>query len=271
MNKKILINIMIGFIVIIILFFIFFTLPTTYKNTVVVNHIDIKSERPLKNEIKVAVFSDAHLFFDYKIEDLQMAVNRLNNEAFDVLIFDGDLIQATKKQEAKPNAKAIINVLSQLRPMYGKFAILGDNDAKVKQTNQILKKSGFEILNNKVRNVEVNKADINVIGIRDLKKARSTLDNLSDKKFNLLIAHNPRVVDEVSHNKLNLIVTAHTLGGQYNLPFYGSVFADIREIPYYKGHTTVNGIEVYNTNGLGTERKNVRFLAPSAMEIFTIK
>lgn len=262
---------MIAFIVIIILFFIFFTLPTTYKNTLVVNHVDVEGRQPLKNEIKVAVFSDTHLFFDYGLEDLQNAVNRLNNEAYDVLIFDGDLINATDSAQAGPNAKKISSILNQLRPIYGKFAILGDNDLKVKQSADILKKGGFEILNNKVRNIEVNKASINLIGIRDINKARKTIADLSDKKFNLLVAHNPKIVDEVSNNKIDMIVTAHTLGGQYNLPFYGSIFSDIRDIPYYKGDTEVNGIKVFNTNGLGTERKNIRFLAPSSMEIFTIK
>lgn len=271
MNKKILLNTMISFIVIIILFFIFFTLPTTYKNTLVVNHTDVNAKTPLKNEVKVAVFSDVHLFFDYEVEDLQTAVNRLNNESFDVLIFDGDLIQAANAKELEPNRQKIINVLNQLRPIYGKFAILGDNDVKLKAAQKILTKSGFEILSNKTRNLEVNKANINLIGIRDINKAQKTIEDLSDKKFNLLVAHNPKVVDEVKDNKIDMIITAHTLGGQYNLPFYGSIFSDIRDIPYYKGHTEVNDIQVFNTNGLGTERKNIRFLAPSSIDIFTIK
>lgn len=270
MNKKILINSIIGIGILIVIFVVFFSIPANYKNTIKVNTHKLdafKSKTPIA---KVVIFSDLHLFYDYQPKNLDKLIDTINQQDPDIVIFNGDLFDSsTYKADTKINNE-IIAKLKNIQPLYGKFAVMGEQDFKVTQARSTLINSDFEILNNKNRSVSVNNQSFNIIGLLDNKTSLDIMKKTSDKTFNFVLAHNPNQVNSLKDFKIDCLVTGHSLGGQYNLPFYGSIFKNIRDISYYKGYNNINGIPVYNSNGIGIYNSNMRFRAPSSIEEFIL-
>ena len=270
MKKRVLLIMIAVFLTAIVIFFFFFSLPSNYKSKVVHNTHNINAFESPEMVAKVIVFSDLNLFYDYNVEDLKKVVTQINQENPDIVIFNGDLIDSKSYKKNNKTTSEIISVLKEIQPVYGKFAILGEQDQKIKETRNILINSDFEILTNVIRNIKINSKSFNLIGLLNNNKYSNTLNKLSDNSFNFVVTHNPEIIDSIKNYKINLIVTGHTLGGQYNLPLYGSLFNDIRSIPYYKGYNKIEGISVYNSNGLGIYQSSMRFLAPSSIEVFEL-
>lgn len=269
MKKKTIIYLITTIGIMISLFIVFFTIPSTYKSRLRVNTHYIDYFKTSEKITNIVVFSDVHLFFDYQVSDLDNVVNKINSLNPDIVVFNGDLIDFKSYKNNKQNT-LIIEKLKQIKPLYGKFAIMGEQDYKNKDVASILTNSDFEIINNKTRNISVNNFKFNIIGFSKEINEKN-ISKLSDKDLNIGFVHNPSTIKKLSKFKIDVIITGHTLGGQYNLPFYGSVFQDIREIPFYKGFNEVNSTLVYNSNGIGIFQSSMRFLAPSSIENFIIE
>lgn len=270
MSKKTLITLITIIGIILFVFIVFFTIPANYKSSIKVNQHEIDHFKGDNKVANVVVFNDLHLLYDYQVEDLDKLIETINQANPDIVIFNGDLFDNDSyEKNTKQNSK-IVNQLKKIKPLYGKFAILGEQDKKNKDVKKILNRSDFEVINNKVRKININNKSFYIIGFSDKIKT-NIVKQLPDKKLNIAFSHSPKNVDKLSKYKIDVIVTAHTLGGQYNLPIYGSLFKDIRAIPYYKGTHNINGSMVYNSNGIGIYQSSMRFLAPSSIEQFIIK
>jgi len=271
MTKKLVIG-AIGIVSIaIIIFVVFFSLPANYKDSIRVNTHNINHFEKDAPQARVVVFSDLHLFYDYQVEDLRRVVEVINDANPDIVIFNGDLFHDESYEKDDEVNGEIISILREIKPMYGKFAILGEQDTKNDDARGILVNSDFEVLSNVVRNIRINEIKFNLIGLYNNGKQTKVLGNVSDKTFNFVVSHTPEIIESIQDYKIDVMVTGHTLGGQYNLPFYGSIFDNIRNVPHYKGFAEVNGINIYNSNGLGIYQSNMRFLAPSSIELFIIQ
>ncbi|MDR3215630.1 MAG: metallophosphoesterase [Bacilli bacterium] len=273
MNKKMLVSLISLVIIVLLIFLIFFTFPTNYKNKIKVASYEHNAFNTKIINAKVIVFSDTHLYYDYNIPQLKMVVDKINEQSPDIVIFNGDLINnkayALNKEHSKIN-KQIITELKRINPLYGKFAILGEQDETNKDTPNILNEADFEILNNTIRPININNKHFNIIGLKDNKDPLKILSKANDKDFNMVIAHNPNIIDKITNNKIDLIVCGHTLGGQYYLPLIGSIFKDIKTYKYYRGTNNINGIKTYTSNGLGIYQSNMRFNTPSTIETFIL-
>lgn len=267
MSRKILITLITFLIFAIVFFLFFFYFPSQYKNNVKVNYYHLNAFDKEDEQAKILVFSDTNLGEDYNIEDLNKLVETINNQEADIVIFNGDLLSKDNKLDAKQKTK-VIEVLLKIKPLYGKFATLGENDDK--STIRLLENADFEILNNARRNVRVNDISFNIIGLYNNENYKKPLKNLSDKSFNFAIVSNPALIDSLLANKIDVIVSGYTLGGQYNIPFFGSIYQDLQEGAYSKGNIEENGIKIYNSNGIGTKYNNMRLLAPSSIEVFIL-
>ncbi|MDR1781456.1 MAG: metallophosphoesterase [Bacilli bacterium] len=271
MNRKIIISLIGSILLLIIFFIVFFTIPSHYKNKVKVADYTLNVFNTKTTIARVVVFSDTDLYYDYDINALKRAVTKINEQNPDIVIFNGDLILNSSYKENKTLNNQIISTLKELKPLYGKFAILGEQDLSNKDSQSILKSADFEILTNTVRSININNKNFNLIALYDNNKEKDVLKNVSDKTFNMVICHSPNIVDKIKDYKVDMIVVGHTLGGQYNIPLFGSIFKNIKSYPYYKGVNEVNGIKVYTSNGLGIYQSNMRFNAPSSVELFILK
>ena len=191
---------------------------------------------------KVTQISDIHSgSFDEKAK-IEYAVDLINEQASDVIMFTGDLVNS-KTSEMLPWK----SIFSKLSAKDGVFSVLGNHDygdylrwpseeAKTKNFQDMLtlqKEMGFQLLLNESKFIEKDGARLAVIGVEnwgkgfkqkgDLKKATS---QISKDDFKILLSHDPshwqyEVIDDKLHYQLTL--SGHTHGMQFGIEIPGVI------------------------------------------------
>jgi predicted MPP superfamily phosphohydrolase len=190
---------------------------------------------------RITQISDIHSgSFDNK-EKIEYAINLINEQKSDVLMFTGDMVN-NKASEMLPWK----STFAKLRAEDGKFSVLGNHDygdyvdwpskeeksQNLEDLKSIQKEIGFDLLLNESRYLEKNGERIAVIGVEnwgkggfkkagDLKKATSGIDA---KDFKILMSHDPshwdaEVVKDDYHYHLTL--SGHTHGMQFGIEIPG--------------------------------------------------
>jgi predicted MPP superfamily phosphohydrolase len=227
---------------------------------------------------KILQFSDTHLGLSYNLEMLRHLTEKMNALNPDIVLFTGDLIDI-------PNQYAYIDkvapVLKTIKAPLGKFSIFGNHDHGGYGTEiykQIMHESAFTLLVNEV--VQIRLLDNSYIVIGGLDDALlgkpsygSTLSQLSEDVFSIMMVHEPDVAQELALYPVNLQLSGHSHGGQIQIPFYGPLITPPLSTLYREGMYTIGqtDMQLYVNRGLGTTRLPFRFLAKPEVTLFTLK
>ena len=190
---------------------------------------------------KLTQISDIHSGSFDNIEKVKYAVDLINEQQSDVILFTGDMVN-NKATELEP----YVSVFNKLKAKDGMFSTLGNHDygdyirwnsEDEKQQNledlKVLQKDiGFDVLLNENRFIEKNGERIALIGVEnwgkggfkkagDLQKAKAQVD---EKDFKILMSHDPshwdaEVVNDDYHYHLTL--SGHTHGMQFGIEIPG--------------------------------------------------
>ena len=191
---------------------------------------------------QITQISDIHSgSFDNK-EKIEYAVDLVNQQASDVIMFTGDLVNS-KSKEMRP-WKA---TFSKLKATDGVFSILGNHDygdytrwpsdeAKADNFQELLdiqNEMGFDLLMNESRFIEKEGERLAIIGVEnwgkgfkqkgDLALASS---NVEPTDFKILLSHDPshwqyEVVKDPTH--FHLTLSGHTHGMQFGIEIPGII------------------------------------------------
>jgi uncharacterized protein len=207
----------------------------------------IKQQVPFKDlpdafdGFRILQISDIHSgSFDNRSK-IEYAVDLINQQEFDVLVFTGDIVNS-HANEMDP----WIDVFASIRnPEFGKFSILGNHDygeyvvwnssqeklenfAKVKDLHQ---KIGFDLLLNENRSITKDGSSIAMIGVEDwgyrFKKAgdlAKASQGIPNERFKVLLTHDPSHWEyQVKHdpNHYHLTLAGHTHGLQFGIEIPG--------------------------------------------------
>lgn len=187
--------------------------------------------------LKVMQLSDIHCgSFDNK-EKIEYAIDLINQQEFDILLFTGDLVN-NFAEEMNPWAE---NFRQIKNPKYGKYSVLGNHDYgeytiwtsdsdKQKNFEDIKKlhhQIGFNLLLNEAVYLEKNTDKIAIVGVENwgnnFKKAgdlNKASENLSQEDFKILLSHDPSHFElEVKNHPKNfqLTLSGHTHGLQFGV------------------------------------------------------
>ena len=191
---------------------------------------------------RITQISDIYIgSFDNK-EKLEYAINLINEQASDTILFTGDLVNNRADEMLKWK-----NSFTKLKARDGMFSILGNHDygdytrwktKELKDLNfqkliNIQNEIGFDLLMNESRFIEKDNQRIAIIGVEnwgkgfkqkgDLKKATEIID---PNDFKILLSHDPshwqyQVVDDEYHYHLTL--SGHTHGMQFGIEIPGLI------------------------------------------------
>lgn len=226
--------------------------------------------------LQVIFISDLHYlqYFDNsRLDQLVQTVNQVNA---DVIIFTGDLIDRSLDDS---EYDYLLNSFTNMQASHGKFAILGEADYKSEEINSqvetLLFDSSFETLKNEAITIARGTNNyINLVGIdspinerADIEKAFS---NIEEKFFTITAVHTPDIVNDIPQSS-NIVVSGHSHGGQINIPLLGQVYNKPMAETYYTGKYDVRNIDLYVSNGVGTDDVDVRINAPAEIIVFTLK
>jgi len=222
--------------------------------------------------LKIVQISDMHLgSFNRKFEPIEKAVELINEQEPDLILFTGDLVNnfAEETEDWAP-------VLSKMKAKIGKYSILGNHDygdysewptpeAKEKNLADIKafhKKMGFRLMLNENESIRINGEEISLIGVEnwgkppfpqhgDLSKA---MEGVNPKSFKLLMSHDPSHWDAQVLDKTNIDMTfsGHTHGMQFGIERIGIKWSPVQyKYPRWGGLYKESKQFLYVNRGFG--------------------
>ncbi len=192
-------------------------------------------------------------------------INEVKGKA-DIVIIGGDL---TEKGVPFARVKKNLQLIKTVGPTY---FVWGNNDYEVDyhELDSLLLSMGIKILDNTAMFFETGEGEkLALLGIDDLKVGRTRLDLAlldagDEANFKILVSHNPEIISELKpENKINLLLSGHTHGGQIRFWKFGL---------YPKGGVEhKNGMTIFISNGYGTSGIPLRFGAPPETHLITLQ
>lgn len=186
---------------------------------------------------KIVQISDVHSGSFSDPSKLEHAINLINEQNPDLVLFTGDMVNNVA-DEFKP----FIPLFSKIKTKDGKFAVLGNHDyadyvtwasldAKKKNLDTLIdyeRQAGFDMLRNEHRVIEKNGEKIYILGVENwgLKpfpqfgRLDDALKGVPESAVKILMSHDPTHFDYVVKKhpgNVQLTLSGHTHGMQFGL------------------------------------------------------
>lgn len=255
-------------ILIIILFIAVFTI--IQNNIPVVRKVKISN--PDLQGIKIVQLSDLHR---KKFGDMNsMLISKLKKLSPSMIMLTGDMV-TRKKTDLKP-LENLLSASSRLCPVY--YA-LGNHEIDMEPNEyeklmDIIKRSRVTLLKNQSADILINEKSLHITGlcferenfrnrygkfsglkpylIKDINEAVG----IKERKYTILLAHNPIYMDTYASWGADLVLSGHVHGGIVRIPFLKGILSPERKFfpeysagMYYKDNTMM-----YVNCGLGKFR-----------------
>ena len=227
-------------------------------------------------DFKIAVFGDTHFGDYYTTKDFDQLLEEIKKIEPDMVFFTGDLIDHYNLYTG--DVGVISDKLSQIDAPYGKYTVFGNHDYGGGAENEypsIMEAGGFTVLKNQY--YAIQELGIAVIGIDDMIIGYGDPSVASWGRpdyFNIIIAHEPDLADQILDYNADLMIAGHTHGRQINLKF----FDDYILPPYGKNYISgLHGFDnerktqLYVNSGVGMTKLPYRFLSPPELTCITLK
>lgn len=226
-------------------------------------------------ELKVAVFSDTHFNSWYSTDEFEEVVKKINAQSVDLVFFVGDLIDHL--DEYTGDLDQISNALSKIDASIGKYAIYGNHDyggGAEWEYEGIMEAGGFTVLVNE--DIYLEDLGIAITGIDDTligQGSSEAVASASTDYYNIVLCHEPDIVDDILQYPVNLMISGHTHGGQINFPGITK-----RRLPpdgqkYVKGtfeFDNESNTQLYVSKGIGMTKLPLRFMAMPEVTFITL-
>ncbi|WP_174733117.1 metallophosphoesterase [Mesobacillus harenae] len=250
----------------IVILYLIFLIYKANKNTkdVVINSIALPHQKLLtQQDFTILHLSDLHL------ENISVSPDELleivSEKPVDLIALTGDFLD---RKRSIPRLIPYLKALQTLKPRLGMFAVFGNHDYVLKGENFDLLKStlednGVTTLQNEHLTLEVNGANLNIIGIDDYSTNRSDIkksySNLPEG-YNLVLTHDPNIVLEMEDREYDYLLSGHFHGGQIHWPkpYHLAKMGKLVSMNMVKGLHHHQGKPFYISEGLGQTGVNIR-------------
>jgi len=230
---------------------------------------------------KIIFVSDIHCCETFTEKDVAKLVEKINSRNPDFVFIGGD---HTRKDTTY--YKPFFREISKLKSKYGVFTVLGNHDhwENANLIQEGLTECGFNICDNRSYWIKEGNDSIKIGGVGDYWEDDQLLENttndVTSSDFCILLSHNPDYMENLDTDRVDLMLSGHTHGGQ--ITFFG-LFAPIMpstghpEYPqtgqkYRYGWKEKGDIRLYVTSGIGMGGVPLRFFAaPEIVEIILTK
>jgi predicted MPP superfamily phosphohydrolase len=178
-----------------------------------------------------------------------------------------------------PGFRTVLRALSALEAPCGVWAVPGNHDYTVgidRWRREVGGHPGVADLTNTAVMLPVNGARLCVAGVDDWSCGDPSLAQLPPpdrRDFTLLLAHDPDQAEAArrAYDRVDLIVSGHTHGGQVRLPWVGALRNSAERADLYEeGLRRRPWTQVYVSRGIGTVHLPVRFLCRPEVAVLTL-
>lgn len=215
-----------------------------YRYKLYTSRVPIRGLNKGLDGLKIVQISDIHSgSFTYK-EPIKNAIEMINQQNADLVFFTGDLVNSVAN-EMEP----YIDIFKKIKSKYGVYSILGNHDygdyyrwnsraqkiANMDRMKEIHKELGWQLLLNENKFVEINSANLGIIGVEnisgkvhfsvygDMEKATR---NCPDCDMKILLSHDPSHWDKevtAKYKDVDLTLSGHTHGMQFGIEIPGFI------------------------------------------------
>lgn len=237
--------------------------------------------------LKIAFLSDLHILpSGFGVEIAERAVLLANQFEPDIVLLGGDLVHWCG---AVPH---LIPVLRRLRSRYGIFSVLGNHDhhcpwrykrpapwggkpLSVHEWKEALERAKVKLLVNGSVSLKIKGAEFWLVGVDDAYTGRDdlakALKGVPKDAFAILLSHSPDIVDDPNIQRIPLVLSGHTHGGQIILPFLGPFLAPCRDkFRRAQGLTKIGNTWLYVSRGISAGLP-MRFRCPPEVTLLILK
>jgi uncharacterized protein len=223
--------------------------------------------------LKIAFVADTHHGPHVSREYVRSVVDATNALEPDVVALGGDYV--TRDAEyIRPG----IEELGRLRGPLGRFAVLGNHDHWVgpDETRAALADAQITNVVNDGRWIERKSSRLRICGVDDLWEGTqdlpAALDDATSNDATILLSHNPDYAEQITDNRVGLVLSGHTHGGQVVLPLCEPRWAPTRfGSKYLGGPAQGPACQVFVSRGAGTTGPPVRFRCRPEIVLLTLE
>ena len=222
----------------------------------------------------IAHLSDLHLDLVHGEEWLTSIVEKTNALKPDLIAITGDLAEGSVAQFGKETEP-----LRRLAAPEGVFFVTGNHEYyhDLEGWLQLLDDFGIRVLRNERVAIGEGNGGFDLAGVDDHEGNRiapghgpdleKALKGREPKRALVLLAHQPRIMEEASRQGVSLVLSGHTHGGQI-WPFSYLVYLSQ---PYVRGLKELRGTKLYLSSGTGFWGPPMRLGTTAEIAMITLR
>lgn len=211
---------------------------------------------------RITQLTDVHHSRIVGIAEVRRVVELANMTKPDLIALTGDYTTSYRRY-IEPCAEA----LGSLNAPEGVWAVLGNHDHYTDRelTTRALERNHIGVLNNANTTLRRGSDALQLSGIDDWSWAGTdwlrAFHGLHHKQPTVLLSHQPIVLDFAESEKVGLILSGHTHGGQIDLPLIGPPAAHFvtTDLKYAQGLFRRGETQLYVSRGTGVIGLPLRF------------
>jgi predicted MPP superfamily phosphohydrolase len=223
--------------------------------------------------LRIGFITDVHHSRWVSTDDVANAVAALMKEQTDLIVLGGDYVTwggDGAKRGDRAYVAASAEALGGLSAPLGVFGILGNHDDD-HDMPAALESRGIQILKDARTRLSIRHEALELVGIRFWTKKAADISTIlrGAQGTVLLLAHDPRRLDEARSLHIPLVLSGHTHGGQVVLPVAGALAAT--EFPVVAGLARRGDTTIFVSRGVGTVYVPVRINCPPEVAVLTLQ
>jgi predicted MPP superfamily phosphohydrolase len=248
-------------------------LDKTYKIDRVEHRVDIPDLPADLEGLRIVQFGDLHA--PKSLAFIRQVNVMLRQAQPDLLVSTGDVLDHAHWLSAA--RRQLPMLLEGLRPPLDFYACLGNHDRLA--IIPLLRDLGARVLINRWTEIRRGEAVLNIGGIyaRRLKGLPAAMQQMARtipaEGPTILLSHVPSAIWTFSSERISLVLSGHTHGGQWRFPWIGPLWThDKIPLRMIYGLQKVGPTQLYVTSGLGESGPiPVRFRCPPEIAVLTLR
>jgi predicted MPP superfamily phosphohydrolase len=221
---------------------------------------------PALDGVRIGLITDVHHSSMVPAEDVATAVRLVLAAAPDLIVLGGDYVTWGEREYIGPVAE----LLAPLSAPHGVFAILGNHDDD-REMPSALAARRFTVLRDQRTRTVVRGEGLEIAGIRFWTRRAQDIARVlrQTRDTTLLLAHDPRRLNEAAALGVPAVLSGHTHGGQVVVPGFGAIAR--RRFPVVQGLGERENTRIFVSRGIGTVYVPIRLNCPPEVAIITLR
>ena len=108
------------------------------------------------------------------------------------------------------------------------------------------------------------------LGDKLVESKKQLLSETNKVKYNILLVHEPDIINKFDYKDYDLILAGHSHGGQVKLPLIGALKYPKGAKKYHNDYYKLKNNDLYISSGIGTSRHNLRLNNKPSINLYRL-